>query len=340
MKKPKANSAQAKGDKTKGRTPKATKATRGRRATGRRKGTVGIIGLGIMGGSFARNLVKAGWRVVGFDLSAARRRELARAGVEIAGDPAAVAAAVPTIITSLPSPAALHDVIKSIATARLPRKILVEASTFTLADKEKAEKAMRRAGHVMLDCPISGTGAQARSGDLVVYASGDAAAISKLKPLFAGFSRKAYSVGPFGHGSRMKFVANLLVAIHNVAAAEAMVLGMKAGLDPQTLLDMVQSGAGNSRVFELRAPMMAANDYVDATMKCAVWQKDLDVISAFARKSRAPVPMFSATLPLYEEAIRRGYGEQDTAAVCAILERRARLKRPPRSPKRAKGASR
>lgn len=299
----------------------------------RSKGTVGIVGLGIMGGSFARNLVKAGWRVVGFDLSPARRRELERAGVEIAKDAVDVAAATKVIITSLPSPNALHSVVKAFAAAKLPPKVMVEASTFTIADKEKAEKAMRRAGHVMLDCPVSGTGAQARTGDLVVYASGDSRTITKLKPMFAGFSRKTYAVGPFGHGSRMKFVANLLVAIHNVATAEAMVLGMKAGLDPDVIMEMVQSGAGNSRVFELRAPMMAKNNYRDATMKCSVWEKDLDVIGAFAKKSRVSVPMFSATLPVYRDAIRKGFGEQDTAAVCAVLEQRAKLKRPRRRAK-------
>jgi len=332
MKRPKENGTKA--------NSSGRKATKTRRTMARRKGTVGIIGLGIMGGSFARNLVKAGWRVIGFDVSPSRRRDLARAGVEMAKDPTAVAVAAPTIITSLPKPAALHDVVKDIAAAKLPRKALVEASTFNLSDKEKAERVMRRAGHVMLDCPMSGTGAQARTGDLVVYASGDSGAIARLKPMFAGFARKTYAVGPFGHGSRMKFVANLLVAIHNVAAAEAMVLGMKAGLDPDSLLDMVQSGAGNSRVFELRAPMMAANDYRDATMKCSVWQKDLDVIAAFAKTSRTPVPLFSTTLPLYEEALRRGYGDQDTAAVCAVLERRAKFQRPRRAKKPSKRASR
>ena len=120
---------------------------------------------------------------------------------------------------------------------------------------------MRKAGHVMLDCPVSGTGAQAKVKDLVVYASGDAAEIKKLRPIFAGFTRAVHDVGAFGNGSRMKYVANLLVAIHNVASAEAMVLGMKAGLPPQLIFDLVTAGVGNSRIFELRAPMMVKNNY-------------------------------------------------------------------------------
>jgi putative dehydrogenase len=291
------------------------------------KGKVGVVGLGIMGGAFARNLVASGWRVVGCDIDAARRRELARAGVEIAPNAAAVAAAAPIVITSLPKPEALIATAKVIAAAGLPRRIVAECSTFTIEDKEKAERILRAAGHVMLDCPVSGTGSQARTGDLVIYASGDRKAIARIKPVFAGFSRKTYDVGAFGNGSRMKYVANLLVAIHNVASAEAMVLGMKAGLDPKVIFKMVSSGAGNSRVFELRAPMMVKNRYSDATMKCSVWQKDMDVISAFARKLKAPTPLFDATLPVYAAALKSGHANDDTAAVCAVLEAKAGIKR-------------
>ena len=289
--------------------------------------TVGVIGLGIMGGSFSRNLVKAGWRVVGFDTDGGKRRELSRAGVEIADSARAVAAAAPIIITSLPKPQALISTAKAIASAGLPPRIVAECSTFTIEDKEKAEKILRADGHVMLDCPVSGTGSQAKTGDLVIYASGDRKAIGKIKPVFAGFSRKLYDVGSFGNGSRMKYVANLLVAINNVASAEAMVLGMKAGLDPRTIFEMISNGAGNSRVFELRAPMMVKNDYSDVTMKCSVWQKDMDVIGAFAKDMRVPTPLFSATLPIYAAALKSGHADDDTAAVCAVLEAKAKVRR-------------
>ena len=291
------------------------------------KKTVGVIGLGIMGGSFARNLIAAGWRVVGYDIDAARRKELAKTGVEIARNPKSLAAAVPVVITSLPNPEALIATAKEIAATGLPRRIVVECSTFTIEDKVKAERALRAAGHTMLDCPVSGTGSQAATGDLVIYASGDTKAIAKIKPIFAGFSRKTYDVGAFGNGSRMKYVANLLVAINNVASAEAMVLGMKSGLDPQVIFEMISNGAGNSRVFELRAPMMVKNRYDDVTMKCSVWQKDMDVIGAFAKKLHVPTPLFSATLPVYAAALKSGHGNDDTAAVCAVLEAKAGVKR-------------
>jgi 3-hydroxyisobutyrate dehydrogenase-like beta-hydroxyacid dehydrogenase len=291
------------------------------------KKKVGVIGLGIMGGAFAQNLIKAGWHVVGYDIDPDRRRAMAKAGVEIAADAKALATETPTIITSLPKPAALDATVKAIVEAHVGPRVIVEASTFIIDDKVRAERALRKAGHVMLDCPISGTGSQAKTKDLVVYASGDSKAIRKLKPLFAGFARAAHDLGAFGNGSRMKYVANLLVAINNVAAAEAMVLGIKAGLDPQTVLEMVTTGAGNSRVFELRAPMMVKDNYDEATMKISVWQKDMAVIGQFAREIGVPTPMFDASVPVYNKAMKSGHAEHDTAAVCAVLEKMARVKR-------------
>lgn len=296
-------------------------------AVRRRKGTVGVIGLGIMGGAFAKNLVKAGWHVVGYDTNAARRREAKHAGVKIARSAAELASAVPTILTSLPKPEALAETVRKIAAASLKRKLLVEMSTFKISDKEKAAAVLRKAGHDMIDCPVSGTGAQAKTRDLVFYASGNARLIARLRPLLSAFGRGIFNVGPFGNGSRMKYVANLLVAINNVASAEAMVLGMKAGLDPRMIVDLITAGAGNSRVFELRAPMMAKGRYNDVTMKISVWDKDMQVIGDYARKIRVPTPVFNATKGIYLKAMRSGLGGRDTAAVCAVLEKMAKVRR-------------
>jgi len=306
----------------------------------RSRGAVGIIGLGIMGGAFAENLRAAGWRVIGYDIDPARRRMLARRGVEIATDAGGVARKAGTIIFSLPKPAALAATATAIAGADLPRRVVIEASTFALDDKERAEAVLGEAGHVVLDCPVSGTGSQAKVKDLVIYASGDSAEIKRLRPLFAGFARAVHDLGKFGNGSRMKYVANLLVAINNVASAEALVLGMKAGLPAQLIFDQVRIGAGNSRVFELRAPMMVKGRYDNATMKIAIWQKDIDVIGDFAQALGVPTPLFSATLPIYAAAISSGHGAHDTAAVCAVLEKMAGVRRGKAKSKRGRRKSR
>jgi 3-hydroxyisobutyrate dehydrogenase/glyoxylate/succinic semialdehyde reductase len=283
--------------------------------------TVGILGLGIMGSAISRNLVERGWRVIGFDIDAGRRAEAAQANVTIAADAAQVAREAAIIMTSLPSPAAVMNVAQIIAGSGQSRRIVVELSTLTLADKFRFEALLSKAGHIALDCPLSGTGAQAKNRDLIVYASGDSPAIAQCSNLFADFAKQSADLGAFGNGSKMKFVANHLVAIHNVATAEAMVLAERAGLDPKMVVDLVGPGAGGSRMFQMRAPMMVERVYEPATMKVSIWKKDMAIIAEFAEDVGCATPMFTLTQPVYTDAMAMGLGDQDTAAVFEVLKK-------------------
>jgi L-threonate 2-dehydrogenase len=283
--------------------------------------TVGIVGLGIMGGAIARNLVDRGWRVIGFDTDAAKRAELRAAKVIIADSVEQLTRDAPVIMTSLPTPAAVESVAKAIANSGQSPRIVIELSTLTIADKLRFEAILRQAGHIALDCPLSGTGAQAKMRDLVVYASGDSGAIARCGQLFADFAKQSADLGVFGNGSRMKFVANHLVAIHNVATAEAMILAERAGLDPKLVVEMVGPGAGGSRMFQMRAPMMAERTYEPATMKVSTWKKDMAIIAEFADDVGCETPLFTLTQPVYSEAMTMGLGDQDTAAVFEVLRK-------------------
>ncbi len=271
--------------------------------------TVGIIGLGIMGGAIARNLIDRGWHVVGFDIIPARCAELAQANVTIAGDIAQLTRDAPIILTSLPTPKAVEDVAQAIANSgQLPR-IVVELSTLSLADKLRFQEILDQSGHIALDCPLSGTGAQAKMRDLVVYASGDSAAISKCTGLFADFAKQSADLGRFGNGSRMKFIANHLL------------LAARAGLDPQMVVEMVGPGAGGSRMFQMRAPMMVEGIYEPATMKVSTWKKDMAIIAEFADDVGCATPLFTSTQSVYSEAMAMGLGDQDTASVFEVLKK-------------------
>ncbi len=281
---------------------------------------VGVIGLGIIGGAIARNLVERGWSVTGYDHNAERRAEATAAGVRVADSATAVAEAAPFILVSLPSAAAVHQTAAAIAACGARGRIVAECGTLSLEDKDAFAATLRAAGHVPLDCPLSGTGAQAAKRDLVVYASGASEAIAAMAPVFADFGKKTADLGAFGNGTRMKFVANLLVAINNVATAEAMLLADKAGLDLAQVVDLVGAGAANSKVFELRAHMMAERLYEPATMRLATWKKDMTVIAAFARSLDCPAPLFGATEAIYAATLGQGLGAKDTAAVFAVYE--------------------
>ena len=285
--------------------------------------TVGMIGLGIMGSAMSANLMRAGFRVAGFDLVPRRRAEHKRAGGVAAKSPRDLAKRADLIITSLPSERALAEVAAELAASAKRGTVVIETSTLPIKVKEVARDVLAKRGVILLDCPLSGTGAQARVKDLLIYVSGDRTAYRKTVPVLEGFTSANYYVGPFGNGSKMKFVANLLVAIHNVAAAEAIVLGMKAGLDPALVLKVVAGGAGGSRMLQVRGPMMVKGDYSEATMKNEVWQKDMTIIGDFARGLDCPTPLFAASAPIYNAAMAMGMGKEDTGAVCAVLEEMA-----------------
>ena len=286
--------------------------------------TIGVIGLGIMGSAMAANLARAGFRVYGFDIAAPARNALRKAGGLPLASAARVAEQAPVMITSLPSAEALQAVAREVSEKGA---VLIETSTLPIEEKERARDTLAKKGVTLLDCPLSGTGAQARAKDLVVYASGDKKGFEKAKPFMPGFSRAHYYLGEFGNGSKMKFVANLMVAIHNVSAAEAFVLGMKAGLPPELIYEVAGDGAGTSRMFQVRGPQMVAGKYDDATMKVEVWQKDMKIIGEFAMKHGVPTPLFNASAAIYNAAMAQGFAKEDTASVCAVLERLGGIKR-------------
>jgi len=282
---------------------------------------VGVVGLGIMGSAMSANLVRNGFKVYGYDVLAGKRHALKTAGGIPCSSVAEVVAKAKIIITSLPSAEALQKVSRQL------KGIVVETSTLPLEEKLKARETLKRARTVLLDCPLSGTGAQAKAGDLVVYGSGDRKAFSKTSFVLKGFSRAQYYVGEFGNGSKMKYVANLMVAIHNVSAAEAFALGIKAGLSPKAIYDVQANSAGSSRMFQVRGPMMVKGDYREVTMSNRLWQKDLKIIGEFAAGLGVATPLFNASAAVYATTLSQGYAEQDTGAVCAVLESMAGISR-------------
>jgi 3-hydroxyisobutyrate dehydrogenase-like beta-hydroxyacid dehydrogenase len=286
----------------------------------------GVIGLGIMGGAFAKHLVAADVRTSGYDLLPASLQAFDAFGGHACSSSREVAADAEVVITSLPHAAALESALfgeKGVVTAGRSGLIVVETSTLALEDKERVRGRLASAGIVMLDAPISGTGPQAQAKDITIFASGDRAEFERARYFLSHFARSVRYVGPFGAGSKMKYIANLLVAVHIVGAAEAIVLGERAGLDPAMLVEVLADSAATSRMLEVRGPSMATGAYATPMMKVDVFQKDLDIIANFARQSKCPVPLFSASVPFFTAVAAQGMGLQDTAAVVSILRQMA-----------------
>ncbi len=291
---------------------------------------VGIVGVGVMGFAMAKNLRTAGFEVFGFDPLPAAQIRLREIGGTATASPREIAERCATILFSLPSAQALADAIggvNGVAKATVGGTIVIECSTLPLDVKRDAFEVLMQSGKTMLDCPVSGTGAQAARKDLVIFGSGDANAFKSSLPVMAAMSRVQRYLGAFGNGSIMKYIANLLVSIHNVAAAEAMVLGMKAGLDPALVYDTLVDSAGTSKMLEVRGPLMRDAQYEPATATIRTHLKDVEIINAFANSLRCPTPLFSAAAQPYYARAAQGFEMQDTASVCSVIEALAGLPR-------------
>jgi putative dehydrogenase len=288
------------------------------------KGTIGVIGLGIMGGAMARELAKAGYAVVGFDVDAAALQRLQGMGGKGCGSARQVALEADIVIVSVATSAALAAVVQDVAAAdraaHAPPLLVLETSTLALADKDAALALLAARGIGVMDCPISGTAERMKDRAWTVFCSGPEAAYQRARPVLQVFTDNTPHVGAFGAGTKMKFVANHLVAIYNVAYGEAVALARKMGLDPQHVLDQFgNSPVLGTGVMRLRMAFMVRHQYQPATMKVEVWQKDMQVIGDMAKSVDCPTPLFDACRPIYTAAMAMGHAKDDTASVAEVL---------------------
>ncbi|UQX88968.1 NAD(P)-dependent oxidoreductase [Jatrophihabitans telluris] len=275
-----------------------------------------------MGGQIARHLLEQQWSVLGFDVCSAALTELSDRGGRVAASPAALASSVDVVITSLPSTAALWDVVRGptgLVSGSRPGLTVVETSTMTSAAKRAVCDELRASAVVMLDCPLSGTAAQMAQGDVAVYASGDQDAVQAQWQLFKAFTRSQYNLGTFGNGSDVKLLSNLLVTVHNVAAAEAIVLARRAGLAADRVLEALADGAGTSRMLEVRGPLMVMRQYSQVSASLDEFMKDIELISAFGAEAGSALPLFEVCAGLYRTAVEAGFGAEDHAVVAEVI---------------------
>ena len=288
------------------------------------KDKVGIIGLGAMGGLYARHLLNAGFEVIGCDLVESHVTALVEQGMKSASTPKDTAELSDVLISSLPSLKALQEVISGdngILKCDKASQILIDTTTLKVEDKIALGELMTAGGKVFLDAPISGTPPMVAELQASLYVSGDEAAYQRCKPIIEGITKTNYYVGPVGDASKMKILANYLVGVHTVAAAECMVLGIKAGLDPKMIHEVLPKGAGGSTMLQIRGEYMANSDYrYEEGTIFNVFQKDCSIISEYAASMRSPIHLFAAARQTFNSAIALGLDHHELAAVCKAVE--------------------
>lgn len=290
--------------------------------------TVGVIGLGIMGGAMAQALCESGYKVVGYDIAREAMQRLKRNGGRALPSSTAVAQQADVIITSLASVAALDDACAKIFAAKrrkgAPPLTVIEMSTLPVADKERFAAALQKARIATADCPISGTAARMKGRTWQILVSGPAQVCKRIDPILRVFADNRPYVGGYGAGTKMKFLANHLVAIYNVATGELMTFARKMGLNAKTVHQLFGwSPVLGHGVLKLRGAMMVNRKYTPATMKVDVWQKDMQVIGDMAKSLGCALPLFNACAPIYTAAMGQGLAKSDTASVCQVIENMA-----------------
>ena len=282
---------------------------------------IGVVGLGIIGSAISKHLLSSNNQVIGFDIDQTKSIKNNGKQLIICSSLEELLNSCEVIITCLPSEKSLSDTIDQLVSMNISTvKTIVEMSTLSIACKTKNKEKLNSLSTYLLDCPISGTGEQASQADIVIYASGNEQNYKEIKSIFSSFSKDCFFVGDFGNGSKIKLIANFLVSIHNVASAEAILLAEQTGINLDQIFEVISSGAGTSKIFELRAPMMMKREYKPATMKMNVWKKDMALIREFINLYNIPTPLFSATEELYKSASETGLEDEDTAAVYEILQ--------------------
>ena len=279
---------------------------------------VGIIGLGIMGSAYAKNLLDAGISVIGADPETLGREQLSNIG---GISHLAIGKWIKDcniVIISVASTEALATVAKALAEVLEPGQIVMETGTFAMIDKLAAKASIEVGGAILLDTPVSGTGKQAATADLVIMASGEIQAIALAKPYMEHLSHTIIEAGDFGAGSKLKYIANHAVALHNCAAAETLHYADSLGVDRNVAYHMLSKGAGQSKMLDLRMPLMISGSYTPATAHMAMFKKDLSIISADILSQGITTPMFDAVSNLYNQSWAIVSEESDTAAIFEV----------------------
>lgn len=282
---------------------------------------VGMVGLGKMGLPVALSLLEHGFSVYGY------RRHMIDDFITMGGTPVSsskeVAQHSDIVLTCLPTDEALLEAVSGengLMQGAHPGLIVVEISMLSLEAKEQALTHLQRVGVEMLDCPISGTPSMVLPRKTVFLGSGDEDIFQRCLPVFQAITDNNFYLGGFGVGSKMKCVANLLVAVHTLAAAEAMVLSTKAGLDPEMVMKVITPSIAGSTMFAVRAPMMAARRYEPPMGSIHSVQEFIPLINALAKEVSSPTPLLDVAVRYYDRAAAGGRGEQDIASLFAVLE--------------------
>jgi 3-hydroxyisobutyrate dehydrogenase-like beta-hydroxyacid dehydrogenase len=284
---------------------------------------VGVIGLGLLGHALSSRLLAAGHQVIGFDVLPDRIDALVALGGNASASAAEVAKHAESVCVVLPTLASVEDAIlgpAGLITRAGAESTVIQMSTISPGLTEQLAREVVARGSQFLDCPVSGTSAMVARGDGLIIAGGETAVVERWRPVLEAMLPRVVHVGRAGHATLVKLVANLLVGVHSLAAAEALTMARKAGVDLARTLEVLTAGAAGSRMLEVRGPMIVEESF-PPQMKLDLFMKDLHLIQEAARAVGAPIPLTDVSERLYAAALGAGHGGEDLSVVVKALDR-------------------
>lgn len=290
--------------------------------------TVGVIGLGLMGTALSRNLIAADYGVVGYDVRDEQMKALVGGGGQAAGSPAEVAKQADAVITALPNAAIVESSLLGplgVAEGARPGVVAIEMSTVAPETSRALARRLTDRGIPMLDAPVSGTSGMVAKRDCVIMVGGDRAVFDRCRSILDALSRKTFYIGASGAGAQLKLVTNLIMGVNSLVTAEGLALGMKAGLDPRLMLEVLRESAAGSRMLEVRGPLMVDRHY-DAQMKIEMFLKDIALILENGQHLKMPLPLATVMQHMFTVAYTDGRGLQEMAAVIEVYRTQGGVK--------------
>jgi 3-hydroxyisobutyrate dehydrogenase len=283
---------------------------------------IGVIGLGAMGNGVAQSLLRAGFKVHACDLRPEVLQRFADAGGVPCASPAELGSRCDVVITLVVNAQQTEAVLfgaEGAANVMRPGTLVIASATVPPAFAEALGRRLAEKGLLLLDAPVSGGAARAASGEMTMMTSGPAEAYALAEDVLAAMAGKVYRLGAaHGAGSKVKIINQLLAGVHIAAAAEAMALGLREGVDPDALYDVITHSAGNSWMFENRVPHILSGDYTPLSA-VDIFVKDLGMVLDTARTSKFPLPLSAAAHQMFMMASTAGHGGEDDSAVIKIF---------------------
>jgi 3-hydroxyisobutyrate dehydrogenase-like beta-hydroxyacid dehydrogenase len=301
--------------------------------------TVGFVGVGKIGFPISQNLIKSGYRVVGYRRSSLA--EFEKIGGIPAHSAADVGAQADIVFSCLPSDEALEDVMqgpKGLVQAARPGQIVIELGSYPVSVKERQIAPLAQKGAFFIDGEVAGTPGMVSARKGVVFLAGDAQACKKIEPVVAGFADSCIYFGAFGAASKVKLINNLLVSINIAATAEAMALGLKSGVDVELMIKAIANGSGGSTQFAIRAPWMAERRFKPLQGPIPGLQHYIEMVGEFADSVGVATPLLDRTAELFERFVEMGLAECDGAAMVDVIGSLPRKKSKKSIPREGNGA--